>query len=221
MQRRPEPELMEEMEQALAYAGADFAEPHNRVVSLFTEKFPGLELTGTVLDIGCGPGDVSARFVRRFPGIRLVGLDGSAAMLTLAERNRAAETAIAERITYLHCVLPHSPIPDLAYQAMVSNSLLHHLHQPEVLWQAVEQLARPGCLIFMVDLRRPADEAEALRLVERYAAGEPAILRRDYYHSLLAAFTVDEVRQQLQEAGLPGLQVEACSDRHLVVWGRR
>ena len=34
-----------------------------------------------------------------------------------------------------------------------------------------------------------------------------------------AAFTVDEVQQQLRQAGLAGLSVQAVSDRHLTVVG--
>ena len=45
-------------------------------------------------------------------------------------------------------------------------------------------------------------------------------LRRDFRNSLYAAFTPDEVRQQLGFAGLQGLQVGYVSDRHLAVSGR-
>jgi hypothetical protein len=44
-------------------------------------------------------------------------------------------------------------------------------------------------------------------------------LRRDLLNSLHAAYTAEEVRQQLREAGLPGLAVEEAGPLHLVVWG--
>lgn len=50
MVRIPEPELMNEREQAEAYAGADFEEPHSQVMRLFDIAFPGIEVTGTILD---------------------------------------------------------------------------------------------------------------------------------------------------------------------------
>ncbi|HEX6174620.1 MAG TPA: SAM-dependent methyltransferase, partial [Candidatus Binatia bacterium] len=62
MERIPEPELMDEDEQARAYALADFAEPHNHFVELFRECFPDEAITGHVLDLGCGPADVTLRF---------------------------------------------------------------------------------------------------------------------------------------------------------------
>jgi hypothetical protein len=57
-------------------------------------------------------------------------------------------------------------------------------------------------------------------LVETYSADEPRLLRRDFYNSLLAAFTPVEVRSQLRRAGLRELKVEAVSDRHLLVFGQ-
>ena len=62
--------------------------------------------------------------------------------------------------------------------------------------------------------------ATAQALVAQYAANEPEVLCRDFYNSLLAAFELDEVRQQLELAGLPRLEVRAVSDRHLLVSGR-
>ena len=103
---------------------------------------------------------------------------------------------------------------------MVSNSLLHHLHRPEGLWQTISQLARPGCPVVVMDLARPDSRAAAQSIVDRYAAAEPEILREDFYNSLLAAFTPDEVEAQLRVAGLGHFRVSMVSDRHLLVVGR-
>lgn len=103
---------------------------------------------------------------------------------------------------------------------MISNSLLHHLHDPAVLWQAVRQLAAPGACIYIRDLRRPASPAAAEILRQRHLADAPPVLQRDYLASLHAAFTVEEVLEQLQAAGLAAqLQVAAVADRYLEVWG--
>jgi hypothetical protein len=72
-----------------------------------------------------------------------------------------------------------------------------------------------------MDLIRPGTAGEARRLVETYSPDEPDILKRDFYNSLLAAFEIDEVKQQLKEAGLGGLKVSRVSDRHLIVYGIR
>ena len=70
-----------------------------------------------------------------------------------------------------------------------------------------------------MDLMRPDDEHKARGIVERHAAGEPDVLREDFYHSLCAAFTPAEVRNQLDAAGLTHFAVEPISDRHMLVYG--
>jgi hypothetical protein len=90
-----------------------------------------------------------------------------------------------------------------------------------VLWRSVRQFAKPGAAVFVMDLMRPDSAAEAEAMRRRYAENEPLVLQHDFYNSLLAAYTPEEVTAQLREAGLEHLLVETAGDRHLVVSGRR
>lgn len=218
MQRTPEPELMDDDAQARAYAEADFEDAHARFIALFHERFPGVDVTGTVLDLGCGPADITVRFARAYPHCVLHGVDGAAVMLRYGER-RVAQEGLQSRITLLHGYLPEAQLPHAQYDALISNSLLHHLNDPPVLWQTLRRYACADAPVFVMDLLRPASRAAAEELVERYAAHEPAILRHDFLHSLLAAYRLDEVEAQLRAAALGYLTVEAVSDRHLAVHG--
>ena len=219
MQRVPEPELMDTAAQAEAYARADFSAPHQRFVDLFVEKFAGLELRGFVLDLGCGPGDVALRFAKAHPACQVHGVDGSPAMLEAAHICHARHPGLRDRVRLIEGRLPAAILPRPRYEAVISNSLLHHLADPMVLWRSVMRWAGPGAPVFVVDLRRAESVADAQRLTDVYAAGEPAVLRNDFFHSLLAAFTPDEIRDQLRVAGLGHLRVELPSDRHVLIWG--
>ena len=66
MKRIPEPELMDDPEQARAYALADFSEPHQAFIDHFARCFPR-HRPRRVLDLGCGPADVTIRFARAYP----------------------------------------------------------------------------------------------------------------------------------------------------------
>lgn len=219
MDRVVEPELMETAEQARAYAEADFEAPHSRLVELFRERFPKAPSAAHAIEFGCGPGDIVMRFAAAFPGWRVDGVDGSAAMLAAAEICRQRYPEPGHRIRLVEGLLPDCALPESRYDILISNSLLHHLHDPSVLWRSVLKWAAPGALVFIADLRRPPSEAEAQRLTELHTRGEPDVLRHDFYHSLLAAFEPDEVRDQLRDAGLGHLAVDVVSDRHLLVWG--
>jgi len=219
MKRTPEPELMEDELQARAYAEADFSEAHGHIMRVFDIEFPGLDIEGNILDLGCGPGDITFRLARRFPRARVYGVDGSRAMLELAEERRSKEQDVAERVTFILGRIPGAPIPPLRYDVITGNGFLHHLHDPRVLWDTVIEYSHPWTVIFIADLFRPESEEEARRMVERYAADEAGILRRDFYNSFLAAFTPEEIGSQLKEAGLDELRVRKISDRHVIIWG--
>jgi SAM-dependent methyltransferase len=117
-------------------------------------------------------------------------------MIELANERRARETLLSDRVTFIEGLIPGVPIPEQPYSAIVSNSLLHHLHRPEVLWQTVSRHASKGTRIFIADLFRPASREEAMRLVTESSVGEPEILRRDFYNSLVAAFEPEEIAKQ-------------------------
>ena len=216
--RTPEPELMEDMEQARAYSLADFEEPHNRFIELIKEKFPGEQFDRLVLELGCGTADICIRFSNAFPQMRMHAIDGSEAMLHFARIN-IDSIRLHEQVRLFKRLLPVESLPKEEYTAIICNSLLHHLADPMVLWNSIKQFAAPGAPIFVMDLRRPDSETQVDNLTSLYARNEPEVLRQDFHNSLHAAFTPEEVRAQLLEAGLEQLQVEESGDRHLIVYG--
>lgn len=218
MQRIPEPELMDEPEQARAYAEADFSEPHDQFVALFKQRFgnrPGI----TVLDLGCGPGDICRRFARAYPECEIHGVDASEPMLALGNTaNR--EQQLEQRIRLLQGYLPGAELPQNDYDCIISNSLLHHLGEADTLWQSVRKFGLSGTRVFIMDLLRPDSDEQARQFVDTYASAEPRVLQQDFYNSLLAAYRPEEIALQLENNDLGELTLEVVSDRHLIIWGQ-
>jgi 2-polyprenyl-3-methyl-5-hydroxy-6-metoxy-1,4-benzoquinol methylase len=217
MKRIPEPELMDSPEQVDAYAAADFEEGNRAFAARVAEALSGGR-AGTLIDLGCGPGDICRRLAEALPDWTIEGLDAGPNMLRTAERD-TADSPHADRIRYRLARLPDDALPPAGYRAVVSNSLLHHLPDPSALWRSIARLAAPGAYVQVMDLDRPDDEATARSLVDAYALDEPDVLREDFFNSLCAAWTAEEVTEQLAEAGLD-LRVERISDRHWLVHGR-
>lgn len=217
MDRVLEPEIMDDPEQALAYARADFEEENQGFVDRFVAYYSDFT-EGHVLDLGCGPADIPIRLARALPGCRVTGVDGSLPMIRLGEEAvRAA--GLSDRIS-LRCERFQSYSLKEPADAVISNSLVHHLTNPLKFWYALKQLVKPGSYILVMDLLRPASPEAAEAIVEQYAANESPILRRDFCNSLLAAFTEDEVAAQLAELNLSRLIIDVVDDRHWVVGGR-
>lgn len=206
-------------EQARAYARADLSELHAPLIACFVSSFPGFRGAGRrLLDIGCGAADMTVRLARAYPGLSALGVDGSEEML-LWGRRRVAEAGLSEAIALERRMLPSAGLPEAAFDAVTANSLLHHLSDPYSLWAAIGHAAVPGAVVMVSDLCRPDSPAEALALVDRYAAQAHPVVREDFLHSLHAAYTVPEVARQLTGAGLTGLEAARLGELHLVVKG--
>lgn len=204
--------------QARAYAEADFSESNGLFVELF-RRLHGGPFGGRALDLGCGPGDIPIRLTRACPAARIDAVDGAEAMLALARTAVAADAGLAARIRWICARIPSAEaMPAAPYDAVLSNSLLHHMADPLDLWRAVREAGRPGAAVLVMDLARPEDAAGVDRVLAAHAAGAPELLWSDFRNSLFAAYTVAEVRDQLAAAGIAGMSVAMVSDRHLAVW---
>ena len=220
MERTPEIELMDNEEQAKAYAFADFSVPHDLFIEIFREKFKDIHpsFNDIVLDLGCGPCDITRRFAKAYPDASFHALDGALEMLKLGAEINAKEN-LSKKITLVESYLPASELPQMFYHLIISNSLLHHLKNPFDLWETIQNHTKPYAHVFVMDLIRPIDEHTVQLLADEYAADEPDILKNDFINSLRAAYTIKEVKQQLEETGLTKLQVEEVSDRHMIIYG--
>jgi len=218
MPRQPEPEVMVDALEAGAYGAADFSE----VNAAFVERL--VELAGNcpaarAVDLGTGPADIPIWVVRAMAGWRVVAVDASPAMIELARRAVTAAD-LGESIELVLADAKNTGLPGHSFDVVFSNSILHHINDSAALWREVRRLAAPGALVFLRDLARPPDPEAAWEIVDAYAGDESDLLREEYYRSLLAAYTPDEVRGQLDATGLAPLRVDMATDRHLDVFGR-
>jgi len=217
MERLLEQEVMDGEEQVRAYAQADFSKENQWFVDYFLEVFPDFR-EGLVLDLGCGPADIPIRLVRACPSFSLMAVDASGPMINLAQ------AAVDEAKVGDHVAVVCQRFQDIQQQepadAIISNSLVHHVPNPFQFWYALKKLAKPGSPVLIMDLLRPETLDEAQALVDQYAADEPEQLRQDFFNSLQAAFTEDEVASHLAELNLSRLLIDVPDDRHWVVTGR-
>lgn len=220
MQRVPEPELMTGAEQVRAYAQADFTEPNALFSAWVLDRVP--DAPAACVDLGCGPGDIVRGLAAARPRWSFDGIDGSPPMIEYARQATPAAGAHRIRFRVMRIAAGVEPPPPRrlgGYDVGLSNSLLHHLSDPADLWAVLKDWLSPRAHLFVMDLLRPDTPEDAAATVSAYAADEAEVLRRDFHHSLLAAYRPAEVAAQLAAAGLAHLRVERVSDRHLMVWG--
>jgi len=98
----------------------------------------------TVVDLGCGPGNLTALLVERWPGARVVGLDSSAEMI---EKARATTPAVDFRVADLRDWATGADQVDV----LVSNATLQWVPgHVELLPDLVARVKAGGWLAFQV-----------------------------------------------------------------------
>ena len=225
MDRTVEPELMEIPSQVKAYADEDFSKSDSMLVKGL-EKFlkkigKSLNKNDLILDVACGPGNISERIAKNWPFIKVVGIDGSREMLIQAEKKLCEN--FTKNLTYelieINSIATGETNFPLKADVLVSNSALHHFHDPYRFWDALKKLGKNNCIHIHRDLIRPASVEKAFELKEKHLSNSPEILKKDFYASLKASFTVDEVTQQLAETGLSQLEVFQVDELYVEIIG--
>ena len=206
-----EPEVMDTPWEAADYDAMDHAAVNWAFVSDFISFVP--KLRGPVLDVGTGTALIPIELARWVPGLSIVAVDAAAAMIRLAAFNvKVAE--MFDRIATRVVNARNLPFADGEFPAVISNSIIHHITEPEVVVAEMVRVCRPGGVIFVRDLARPVDLPTLESQVEAYAGGANPQQRKMFAESLHAALTVEEVRALVAVHGFAASSVTMTSDRH-------
>lgn len=208
---------MDDPVEAQAYAAADFSTVNQAFVDRLLE-LAGSKPSARAVDLGAGPADIDIRLALAVPGWSLSAVDAAPAMLDIARRF-IMRAGLTDRIKLVLADAKATGLDSGAFDVVFSNSIVHHVADAAGFWTEVRRLAAPGAVVLIRDLARPASEALARDIVARYAGGESPVLQEEYYRSLLAAYTAQEVQEQLHSAGMNTLRVNMITDRHWDVLG--
>ncbi|MBO0744883.1 MAG: methyltransferase domain-containing protein, partial [Candidatus Dormibacteraeota bacterium] len=114
----------------------------------------------SVVDLGCGPGTLTATLAGRWPGATVVGVDSSRDMLSAAARH-----ADPPHLTFVEADL-REWVPDRPVDLIVANAVLQWLPDHRALLpRLVDRLAPGGWLAFQVPGNMSAPSHEILRQV--------------------------------------------------------
>jgi len=151
---------------------------------------PGPELT--ILDVGCGPGDLAAMLSERIPEARILGLDLSSSMVELARRKATGDGRLRFEVGDVASL----PFESGSIDLVVSTLSLHHWPNAGAGFSEIARVLRPGGMAFVYDLRLVTVEAGALPDLAHQAGLPVSRLRRERIHgglpaSLFVRFRVD------------------------------
>jgi len=230
MRREAEPELMIRREQVIAYSEGDFSEGENKFIKFINHylKKNKIKLTSDdlIVDLGCGPGNITEKLSLKWPKTNILGIDGSEEMILKAENNKNKNNSIGAltNLNYLCADIKKIKLQDLTphknISLLVSNSLIHHITHVDEFFEFIKNLSTKNTINFHKDLIRPNDEKKAIELKVKCAEEFSKILADDFYASLKASYTKIELKTKILEKNLSSLDLIEEDNKYLIVYGK-
>jgi len=176
---------------------------------------------GILLDAGCGPGRLSLDIMRRFPELKIIGLDISRMMLKRAGKNISAYK-YQDRMHLCKANVLQLPLESDSIDFVVSTLAMHHWPDPERALREIHRVLKPGGQFLIVDLRRDIHLVSyaLVWLIQELIA--PVILRRTNggIGSIRASFTPAELETLLSASPFRDWTLKKRVG-WVYVWGRK
>ncbi|WP_082875862.1 class I SAM-dependent methyltransferase [Nocardia pseudobrasiliensis] len=159
----------------------------------------------TVLDFGCGPGQLALLVARVGPDVRVIGVDVDPSMLKIARRRIAAAGVDIE---IRSGTLEEQDFPPNSFDRIVSGFVLHHLTTPQKIstLRTMYDLLRPDGQLHIVDIGRPRN---LLAKLSGYAN------RLSHGRGVLDANLEGRIPGLLREAGFLDVEESPCAPARL------
>ena len=227
MDRRAEPELMNTKDQVDSYSEADFSKGEIKFIRLIKNylKKNNIQLTHNdlIVDLGCGPGNISEKLSIEWPNTSVLGIDGSKEMIHKAKIRKNLQEKPLNNLNYLCEDIKNIKLVDISdkkhINLLVSNSLIHHITHINEFFECILSLSSENTLNFHKDLIRPINEKYALELKAECASSYNETLTSDYYASLQASYRADELRNLIADKNLVHLDVLEEDNKYLILYG--
>lgn len=201
----PEPELMDCADEVDAYTSAAAQSHLEKIDCTFVDRlarlFPAPRERFTVLDVGCGPGQIPIMIAKRWPQARVTGIDAAPHMIEQAIANGSKANALNVAFEVFrvsqHSAASQLPFPDQSFDVVTCNSVVHHLSDPIAAFNEIARIVKPTGAVLIRDLRRPGRLTIAAHSAwfGRHYSGQ---MKRLFNASVRAAYTAAEMQSMLQ-----------------------
>lgn len=210
MQRILEPEVMDTLEEAIEYDAMDFTEVNTDFAQQAIALAPQ---TAKVLDIGTGTARIPILIAQLCSAWKITGIDLAQSMLDIGKKNIAQ--AHLEKQIYLEAIdAKQMSYTDAQFDLVLSNSLLHHLPNPLPFLKELNRVLKPSGGILLRDLLRPASASIINDIVEQIGEDYTRHQKQLFRDSLHAAFTLEEIEELMQKAGIEQVKIYQSSEHH-------
>lgn len=177
--------------------------------------------TGTLVDVGSGPGYLLVEIAGAYPDLKLIGVDSSADMAELARRNAQIE-GLSDRIEFRTGDVQNLPFEDESVDFVVSSLSLHHWSAPNAALQEIHRVLKPGGQLLIFDTRRDPRRIFywGVLFARQFVVPGPLREIEEPTGSILASYTPLEVSSMLEESPFHVRRIQS-GPGWIFIWARK
>jgi ubiquinone/menaquinone biosynthesis C-methylase UbiE len=208
IERAPDKEGEQDAEAVLAYDHTCGWLPFRILRRMVIRRLERCRPQGTLLDAGCGTGQLAIAIGERFPGLKVTGLDNNADMIAAARRNLLQ--ASVRNVAFQPGDVQALPCEAGSIDFVVSTLSLHHWQDAPRALGEIHRVLKPGGRLLLMDLRRDCARWFFYGINALQWAAVPAAIRRTNgaVGSVYASYTVAEVGEMLLSVPFHQVDIE-------------
>lgn len=155
-----------------------------------------------ILDVGCGTGNLEAKWLSRGGAGEITAIDPSREMIEIARQKCGGRSSVDWQVADVHAL----PFPNGVFDIVVSANSFHYYERPKQALVEIRRVLKPKGIFWLLDWCRDFWTMKALDLF----LGR---VEKDYHR----CYTQSEIRRLLEEASFT---VESCETRKISpLWG--
>jgi len=159
--------------------------------------------TGTMLDLGTGPGYLPIEIVKRNPEINIVGIDLSKKLIHMAQAN-AAKAGLSGQLRFEVGNATNLRFDDDVFDMVISTGMLHSLKDPVKVLKEIYRVLKKGGQAWVFDPAKVASDVNRVKWKASLSFGEKFFLRLFKLlglHKPIATYHRDEVLPMIEASG--------------------
>ena len=166
--------------------------------------------TGTILDLGTGPGYLPVEIVKRRPEAKIIGVDLSKKLIRMARAN-AAKAGFSHQIKFEIGNSAGLHFDNDAFDMVISTGMLHSLKDPVKVLKEIHRVLKEGGQAWIYDPAKVASDVDRENWKATLSVSEKFFLRIFELlglHNPIETYHREEVIPMIEASGFQDYHIE-------------
>ena len=170
--------------------------------------------TGTILDLGTGPGYLPIEIAKKSSEIQITGVDLSRKLIHMARAN-AATAGVADRLNFQLGNAGRLDFDDSSFDMVISTGMLHSIREPAKVLQEIYRVLKPGREAWIFDPAKVTSAVDrekwkaSLNLSERFFLW---FFQLSGLHKPIKVHTREQAQALIEKTDFKHYRIEAQGD---------